>query len=318
MCPICKEEFSLHDKIITVLFTQNDFFDPIEPKPWISTQVHSKCSPKSKASENVYGKYDPSMFCHYCGLPLTPKILPAHPITHKLLEDHFFGFELNSIRLLENLMESWFVHFNFPSLFKDKRAIEPNNSTIRTVYANLNQEIPEWLDNRIQNDENNSEIEPYGEVCHEISKDLMFTFDRDLSNLGITEKFLHFLSKYRKSSPKDYNISSRIIEIWSAAQSLKKSYDESIRKSYMKLLGPEANLYSHIDLAFDFKDYDFDKAPLFYRHHVDNHVDKSSYFAQTFTVKCGNRYYHPYCAAKLGLNDNHCNDNNSKGGEGVE
>jgi DNA-binding transcriptional ArsR family regulator len=312
MCPICKEKFSSHDKIITVLFTQKDFIDPIEPKPWISTQVHSKCSPKSKASENVYGKYDPSMFCHYCGLPLTPKMLLEHSISYKLLEDHFFGFELKSIKLLEELFESWLVPFDYP-FAKEKHAVQPTNSTIKEVYNKLNLDMPEWMNERLQNDENNLEMNPYDKICHEIYHNMLFTFDGDLSKLKITENFITLLNKYQSFYPENYDDNYRIKEIWNAAQAIKKSYDKNIQKSYAKLLGPEADVYYHIDWAFDSNDYDFDKTRLGSRYE-----NMPSTLAQTFTVKCGNRYYHPYCADKLGLNDNHCNDNNSKGGEGVE
>lgn len=300
LCPICKKKLNDYETIVVAFFRQiNDF----RQRPWLSTEIHSKCLPKSKAYDMVYSKHKQSMFCYHCGLPLSPKMLPEYSIDYGLLKDHFFGFELNSIKLLEELIKSWFVPLDVPFL-KEKHAITPQNSTIRKVYNKLDLEMPEWLDERIKNDENNPEMPPFGEICHEISNDLMFTFDGDLSKLEIAEKFQKLLIKYRLSCPEEYNVSSRTKEIWTAAQDIKKNYDENIRISYEKLLGPEANLHTHIDWAFDPDDYDFDKAAL----GSCNDRNFTFILAQTFAIKCGNRYYHPYCADKLGLNDSHCND----------
>lgn len=310
LCPICKRKLNNYETVVVAFFRQTN---GLRQRPWLSTEIHSKCLPESKAHNVIYSKHKPSMFCYHCGLPLSPKMLPEYSIDYKLLKDHFFGFELKSITLFEELIESWFVPAR-ASFLIEKHAITPQNSTIRRVYNRLNLEMPEWLDERIKNDENNPEMTPFGEICHEILNDLMFTFDGDLSKLEIAEKFQKLLIKYRSLCPEKYDVSSRTKEIWSAAQDIKKNYFKNVRTSYGKLLGPEANLYSHIDWAFDPDDYDFDKAALGSR----NDRDFSFILAQTFAIKCGNRYYHPYCADKLGLNDSHCNDNKSKGGEGIE
>lgn len=310
LCPICQKKLNNYETVVVAFFRQTN---GLRQRPWLSTEIHSKCLPESKAYNTIYGRHKPSMFCYHCGLPLSPKMLPEYSVDYKLLKDHFFSFELKSITLLEELIESWFVPHRVP-FEREKHAITPQNSTIRTVYNKLNLEMPEWLDERIKDDENNPEMTPFGEICHEISNDLMFTFDGDLSKLEIAEKFQKLLIKYRSSCPEEYDVNSRIKEIWSAAQEIKKNYLKNIQTSYEKLLGPEANLYSHIDWAFDPDDYDFDKAALSSR----NDRDFTFILAQTFAIKCGNRYYHPYCADKLGLNDSHCNDNKSKGGEGIE
>ncbi len=119
------------------------------------------------------------------------------------------------------------------------------------------------------------------------------------------------LVKYRADCPKDYDVNSRIKELWTASQSIKKIYDKNIRENYQKLLEPESNLYSCIDWAFDVENYDFDKVRSDYPYEWCD----SPFFSQTLAVKCGDNYFHPYCAKKLGLNKNHCNDKNSKGGE---
>jgi DNA-binding transcriptional ArsR family regulator len=310
LCPICKEELNNYEAVVVAFFRQTN---GLRQRPWLSTEIHSKCLPESKAYNTMYGRHKPSMFCSHCGLPLSPKMLPEYSVDYQLLKDHFFSFELKSITLLEELIESWLVPARSP-FFRERHAITPQNSTIRTVYKKLNLEVPGWLDERIKDDENNPEITPFGEICHEISNELMFTFDGDLSKLKITEKFQKLLIKYRSSCPEEYDVNSRIKEIWSAAQDIKKNYIKNIRTSYEKLLGPEANLYSHIDWALDPDYYDFDKAALSSR----NDRDFTFILAQTFAIKCRDRYYHPYCADKLGLNDSHCNDNKPKGGEGIE
>lgn len=310
LCPICKEKLNNYEAVVVAFFRQTN---GLRQRPWLSTEIHSKCLPESKAYNTIFGRHKPSMFCSHCGLPLSPKMLPEYSVDYKLLKDHFFSFELKSITLLEELIESWLVPARSP-FFRERHAITPQNSTIITVYNKLNLEVPGWLDERIKDDENNSEMAPFGKICHEISNELMFTFDGDLSKLEIAEKFQKLLIKYRSSGPEEYDVNSRIKEIWSAAQDIKKNYLKNIQTSYEKLLGPEANLYSHIDWAFDPDYYDFDKAALSYR----NDRDFTFILAQTFAIKCRDRYYHPYCADKLGLNDSHCNDHKSKGGESIE
>lgn len=310
LCPICKKKLNNYEAVVVAFFRQTN---GLRQRPWLSTEIHSKCLPESKAYNTIYGRHKPSMFCSHCGLPLSPKMLPEYSVDYKLLKDHFFSFELKSITLLEELIESWLVPARYP-FFGERHAITPQNSTIRAVYKKLNLEVPGWLDERIKDDENNPEMAPFGEICHEISNELMFTFDGDLSKLEIAEKFQKLLIKYRSSGPEEYDVNSRTKEIWSAAQAIKKNYLKNIQTSYEKLLGPEANLYSHIDWAFDPDYYDFDKAALSYR----NDRDFTFILAQTFAIKCRDRYYHPYCADKLGLNDSHCNDNKPKGGEGIE
>ncbi|WP_406661895.1 ArsR family transcriptional regulator [Methanolobus sp. ZRKC3] len=309
-CPICKEKFNEHESILTTFFKP---IDQINERPWASTNIHSKCLANTKAYEETYRKNKPSMFCSYCGLPLTPKLLPEKIINYKLLKNHFFSFELKSIKLLENLRQSWLVPMYNP-FEKEQYATRNENSTIKQVYGELGIEVPSWLDERLNEDKKNPEINQFDEISYEISRDVYFIFKSDLSSLENVENFMRLLIKHQFSYPEEYNINSRIRDIWTAAQEIRNTHDENIRKTYEKLLGPEANLYPYFDWAFDYSDYDFDKV----RRHLPYSADNPPIFAQTFTVKCGNRYYHPYCADKLGINDNHCNDNNSKGGEGVE
>lgn len=306
-CPVCKEKLNDYETIVIAFFKHPD---DVQQKPWISTRIHSKCLPDSKAYEIAYGRYESSMFCYRCGLPLTSKMLPDYPITYELLKDHFFGFELKSIQLFEALRQSWIVDLNIPFL-KKTISISPQNSTIKKVYNKVEVEIPEWLNERINKDENNSEMTPFGEICHEISNDMMFTFDGDISKLETAEKFQKLLIKYCAFFPEEYEVNARIKEIWTAAQAIKKTYVENIQNSYEKLLGPEASVYSCIDEVFDSESYDFDKVR---SNHICDLTDSPT-FTHTFAIKCGAKYFHPYCADKLGLNDNHCNDNNSKGGE---
>jgi len=276
----------------------------------VSITIHPRCLPESKAYKETYGKYESSMFCYHCGLPLTPAVLPDHPINYELLQDHFFGFELESIRLLEELEQTWSVPLNAPFLH-GKTAIDPQNSSIRKVYDELKIKMPEWLAEQLNNDENSPETNPYHQVCDRISKDLMFIFHTDLSRLENTEKFQRLLIKYRSENPEDYNVNSRSKEIWAAAQDIKKSYERAIQEHYDKLLGPEASLYSCIDLEIDAENYDFDKS----RSSKVISENGRPLLTQTFAIKSGRNYFHPYCADRLGLNDSHCNDHNSRGGE---
>lgn len=304
-CPICKDELNDYETVVVIL-SQTSYL--LRPKAWVSVKIHSKCLPNSKAYEMTYGKYDTSMFCSHCGLPLSPKILPKYSITYKIINDYFLGVELESIRLLENLEKSWVVPLPIP-IDGDKFATSPDNSTIEKVYKKIGVNIPEWLAEIIKEDENDPEKVSFEKISWKISNDFRCIFHKDISTLENAENFLNLLMKYSVNFPDDYNVDSRIREVWTAAQEMKKIYARNVRESYGKLLGPEANLYSCIDWAFDIDNYDFDKVRSDYMQMGDSPI-----FSQIFAIKCGNDYFHPYCADKLGLNEKHCNDNKLKGG----
>ena len=306
-CPVCKDELNVYENVVVVFFKTYYNFSL---QPWVSVRIHSKCLPNSKAYEMTYGKYDTSLFCSHCGLPLSPKILPKCPITYKIINDYFLGVELESIRLLENLEKSWIVPLPIP-IDGVKFGTSPDNSTIEKVYKKIGVNIPEWLAEIIKADENDPEKVSFEKISWKISNDFHFIFHEDISTLENAENFLKLLTKYSVNFPDDYNVDSRIREVWTAAQKIKEIYVKNVRESYEKLLGPEANLYSFIDWAFDVENYDFDRVRSDYTYEMDD----SPVFSQIFAIKCGNDYFHPYCADKLGLNENHCNDTNSKGGE---
>ena len=304
-CPICKEKLNTYETVVISSFRPSYH---IEPKPWVSVKIHSKCLPNSKAYETAYGKYDLSIFCHHCGLPLSPKTLPKRQMTYESVKDHFFGFELESIRLLEQLKQSWIVPFDIPIL-RAKFSHNPQNSTIEKVYNELDVKIPDWILERVKNEENNPENDHLNDISQEIFYDLLFMFYEDISELKNAENFIRLLMKYRTDYPEDYDVNSRIRDVWIASQATKQRYENNIRENYKKLLGSESNLYSDIDWAFDVDDYDFDKV------RSDTICDHLPNFSQILAVKYGDNYFHPYCAEKLGLNNNHCNDKNSIGGE---
>lgn len=306
-CPICKNELNVYETVVVIL-SKTSYL--VRPQAWVSVKIHSKCLPNSKAYEMTYGKSDTSMFCSHCGLPLSPKILPECPITYKTINNHFLGVELESIRLLENLEQSWVVPLTIP-INGVKFGTTPQNSTIKKVYKKFSVNIPEWLAEKIKSDENDPEKVSFKKISWEISNDFNYIFHRDISTLENAEKFIKLLMKYSVNFPANYDIDSRIRDVWTAAQEIKKIYVRNVRESYEKLLGPEANLYSFIDWAFDVENFDFDRVRSDYTYEMDD----SSVFSQIFAIKCGNDYFHPYCADKLGLNENHCNDRNSKGGD---
>lgn len=305
-CPICKKKLNAYETVAV------SFFKPsyhIHSRPWVSVKIHSKCLPNSKAYETTYGKFESTMFCHHCGLPLSPKTLPKYQITYESIMDHFLSFELESIRLLEQLKQSWAVPFDMPlpsmgAVF----SYMPQNSTIEEVYNKLGVKIPDWVLERLKSDNNNPEDDYYNDISHEIFNDFIFKFHKDISELQHAENFIRLLMKYRINYPEDYDVNSRIKDVWFASHAIKQNYENNIRENYKKLLGPEANLYSDIDWAFNVNDYDFDKV------RSATMSDNDSIFSQILSVKYGDNYFHPYCAEKLRLNKNHYNDTNSTGG----
>lgn len=304
-CPVCRKEIGTDEKVVVISFKHSDS-GTTSINPWVSTKIHSKCISKSKAYEETYNELESSLVCSYCGLPLTPKILPDIEIGYKKLINHFSGYEFDSIRLLEGIKQSWMVPSSHPRI-KEKYVIQPDNSTIKGVYETVKIQIPKWLNDRIENDKS-LPPDAHENIYYKFWEGLIYVFEEDLSVLSNAEKFLKLLSEYRSETPDGYDLSSRSKEIWSAACQIKSNYEKNIQMHYSKLLGPAASVYSCIDWAFDAEDYDFDKIVA----RGLNFEKTLPSVAQTFAIKHGEEYYHPYCADKLGLNNIHRDEKGPK------
>lgn len=174
--------------------------------------------------------------------------------------------------------------------------------------------------NRINNiikeqSELRSRMPTYLEIVHDINNNLIHC---DLSNLNESEAFFNFIKKYHNNLPEDYDIKSRIKDIWSAALKIKQERENSILRMYEKLLQPSGFVYTNIEPEWPFdpreKEYIREKGS-----------GRSNIFLKRFEAyqfiafKNGDKFYHPFCAEKRGLkDDSYCNNINSKGGEKVE
>lgn len=315
VCPICKEKIRQKDLILTAFFRTNYNF---EPQPWKNVLIHLDCIPNSEAYDTIYGKHEGSVFCEYCGLPLSPKMLPRQSITYKSIKCHFSEMELEIIGLFERLSLREIIRSVSAKAIveeKYKFAVRPEDSTIEEVYISLKMDIPNWIADKLKNEtipkdsspENNN-IEP---LSWEIDDDLS-SLEADLSALSSAEKFIKVLKKYRSDAPTDYDINSRIRDVWVAAQNIRIENEKNIQRMYEKLLGPAGGIYAYTDEAFGTEQYDFDRQMT----DAPYGDDESTIFSQTITFKHGDKFYHPFCAEKLGLKDNgYCNNISSKGGE---
>ena len=304
-CPVCRKEVGSEEKVIVVSFKHPDS-DTTSINPWVSTKIHSKCMSKSKAYEETYHELESSMVCSYCGLPLTPKMLPDIKIDYKQLINHFSEYEFDSIRLLEGIKQSWLVPSGHPRI-KEKYVIQPDNSTIKGVYKTAKIQIPKRVNDRIEKDKSLSQ-DAHENIYYEFWEGLIYIFEQDLSVLSNAENFLKLLSEYRSETPDGYDLTNRTKEIWGAACEIKSNYEKDIQMHYSKLLGPSASVYSCIDWAFDAEDYDFDKIIA----RGLNFEKTLPSVAQTFAIKHGEEYYHPYCADKFGLNHIHRDEKGPK------
>ncbi len=318
VCPICKKEIEKEDLILTAFFRTNYSF---KPQPWKNVLIHLDCIPESEAYDIVFGKYEGPVFCKYCGLPLSPKMIPKQSITYKSIKCHFSELELETIGLFEHLILSCTIRSNFIPVMvsKDEYVLDLgalNYSSIEKAYESSDIEIPDWVSERLKNESppkesstENNNIEP---LSWEISNDFL-SLEADLSELSSAENFIKVLKKYHSDFPTDYDINSRIKEIWTAAQNIRNKNEENIQRMYEKLLGPAGSIYIYIDEAFGTEQYDFD------RQMSDAPYDESSIFSQTIAFKHGDKFYHPFCAEKLGLKDNgYCNNISTEGGEKSE
>jgi len=147
-----------------------------------------------------------------------------------------------------------------------------------------------------------------------ILKDLNVLVHGDLSYLQEVEEFLNCIKKYNSNFPDDYDIKSRIKDIWLSALKLKQEREKNILRMYERLLQPSGFVYTHIQplWAFDTQE----------RKIVQDEESASSRFFEAFqfmAFKQVDKFYHPFCAEKLGLKDSgYCNNINIKGGESNE
>jgi DNA-binding transcriptional ArsR family regulator len=139
----------------------------------------------------------------------------------------------------------------------------------------------------------------------------------DLSYLDQAEEFITGIIKYREKLPEDYDIKSRIKEIWSAAQELRKENERTIRTMYEKLLGPSGCLYTQTSPTWAVaRDHHYER---FYDDLTAERPRRwslSEYYlfhSTALAYQHDDKIYHPYCAEKLGLtNTSYCINNNNK------
>jgi DNA-binding Lrp family transcriptional regulator len=138
----------------------------------------------------------------------------------------------------------------------------------------------------------------------------------DLSNLGSAEEFVTGIMKYREKLPEDYNIKSRIKEIWSAAQKLRQENERTIQSMYEKLLGPSGYLYTRTSPTWAVRPDEYER---FYddltaeRPPSWSSIMYDLFHSTTLAYRHDGKIYHPYCAEKLGLtNNSYCINNNNK------
>ncbi len=148
----------------------------------------------------------------------------------------------------------------------------------------------------------------------DILKDLNVLVRGDLSYLQEAEEFLNCIKKYHNNLPNDYDIKSRIKDIWLSALKLKQEREKNILRMYEKLLQPSGIVYTYIQPLWAFN-------PQERKWIQDEGSEISSILGgyQSMAFKNGDKFYHPFCAEKLGLKNNgYCNNINSNGGEKSE
>lgn len=148
----------------------------------------------------------------------------------------------------------------------------------------------------------------------DILKDIDVLVHGDLSNLQEAEEFLNCISKYHNNLPEDYDIKSRIKDIWLTAQKFKQEREKNILRMYEKLLQPSGFVYTYIQPLWA-----FDPQEIKWIQDGESVGGRDLEAYQFMAFKHGDKFYHPFCAEKLGLkDDSYCNNINSKGGEKVE
>jgi DNA-binding Lrp family transcriptional regulator len=151
------------------------------------------------------------------------------------------------------------------------------------------------------------------EIRHELEAILP---PSDLSYLNYAEEFITGIMKYREKLPEDYDIKSRIKEIWLDAKKLRQENERTILSMYEKLLGPSGFLYTHTSPTWAV-------APDEYKWFYDDLtaerprrwslIEYDLFHSTTLAYRHDGKTYHPYCAEKLGLtNTSYCINNNNK------
>ncbi|MBR9701898.1 winged helix-turn-helix transcriptional regulator [Candidatus Pacearchaeota archaeon] len=302
LCPFCNEQLKDSDNVIVSIIA------PIGLSPeYKIVKIHPRCFLKSTSFSKDFKTE--GAFCEYCGLPLSPEDLPVQGIDYKSIEDHFYQIEIATIKLIEEL---------YQSLSKDvekEYSLLPTIAVIDLKYEQHGMKIPDWLSEKMRKCDNpNSYHKANLEISDDIERILLnhpivpflpgFSSLLDLSKLSSAEMFLRGLNRYRDKNeveeainkgylPSDYDINSRISEIWGVAQDLKHENLRDILRGYEKLLGPAGSVYIRtipiVESTSPFKN--------------------SQTFPQILAFKKREKLYHPYCAEKLGLkDDSHLDD----------
>lgn len=328
ICPICKKNISPSERVIKTEFV-------VQAKELRTVSIHIKCY-------SAY-KFGGDFCCDHCGLPISPKLMDRQQIDRHSIIDYFYKIESDTIAFLEGLQmeinsrvggSDFHIHD-----FKNWMVC---NTEIKKYYTDFQEkhnvgDIPEWILESMKSEEEietrNLELDSKMQERHDrkrsvntfwkVYRDLNFILTpSDLSNLGSAEEFVTGIMKYREKLPEDYNIKSRIKEIWSAAQKLRQENERTIRNMYEKLLGPSGYLYTRTSPTWAVKP---DEYELFYddltaeRPPSWSSIMYDLFHSTTLAYKHDGKIYHPYCAEKLGLtNSSYCINNNNtklKGGD---
>lgn len=340
ICPICKTNIDPSEEVVTTALRT-------PPEEFKTVSIHVKCYPDYK-----FGR---EFCCEYCGLPISPKLVDRQRIDHHSIIDHFHKVELDMISFLQGLQRVMNSRVSRPDFrTSDIESWVECNDEIKEYYNHQKRynvgDIPEWILKSIKSDEEvkarslelGSKIANLTEITSKIadSKELKeiqelsylklseSTFwqiyehlnlilpPSDLSYLDQAEEFITGIMKYREKLPEEYDIKSRIKEIWSAAQELRQENERTIQTTYEKLLGPSGCLYTHTSptwaVAPDqyewfYDDLTAERPRRWLLHEYD------LFHTTILAYRHDGKIYHPYCAEKLELtNTSYCINNNNK------
>ncbi len=297
ICVVCKTKIEPGEQITALVRL------PERGHTWRAANIHKECFHEPEANFLILnGKYDGNVFCDHCGLPLSPKMIAVPMVSHHLLYEHFTEMETRALKWVE------YFFYNFPETTKEE---------LEEFYKEITEE-------EYSGPHDFAPIPYQSEEDYEFIKALLGKFDdlgdfwkirpklmnmvgTDLSRLSWTERLMKDLLFFFTEVPDDYDVNSRIQDIWKAAQEYSKGFEADIQRLYEKLLGPIGSVYSRLQPSWVIYD-DKKTGDNFNRRGGADLPNKEwdhgeELYSQviTFREKGTDKVYHPYCAEKLGI-----------------
>lgn len=282
-CPVCKKDLDDSNSVITGILRTEQIISSHTPD-YRTVIVHTKCYRDSGLIGEHFSRHDRSVICEYCGLPLSPKLIPKPEIKFSSIKDHLheigFGELIDFLDFVERTCHRPII--DFPATMPSGMA-HPLAGEYFLDFKLLKEEsIPKSIKAR-------------GEELEDLLRVLLRA---KLTRKDQAELFVDTLSNIWGNLPENFEKKAVAIDIWKATKETLKEEEQEVIKLYEKLVGPGGLLHINMVKSSRLEEYvrrglKTQKIPGL----------KKTLFTQTISTKKDGKMYHPYCARELEKGD---------------